>query len=78
MKQLIKTATYSVMHMSVAISVAYILTGDIAIALGIGLIEPFVQTFFYHMHEHLWSKAGVKVNPNDAHAHHHGNSIIQH
>jgi uncharacterized membrane protein len=52
-----KTATYALMHLTVAIAVAYILTGSWAMALAIGLIEPFVQTFAFVIHEHFWSKA---------------------
>lgn len=43
------------MHMSVAIMVAYVLSGDWRIALGIGIVEPMVQTVFYHLHEMFWS-----------------------
>lgn len=50
-----KTATYSVMHMIVAIGVAYALTGSWIVALGIGLVEPVVQTVAYHLHERAWS-----------------------
>lgn len=50
-----KTATYSVMHMVVAIGVAFALTGSWLIALGIGLVEPMVQTVAYHLHEKAWS-----------------------
>lgn len=48
------------MHMSVAIAVAYALSGDWRIALGIGVIEPIVQTVFYSFHEHVWSKVKSK------------------
>ena len=54
----IKTMTYSLMHLTVAVSVAYALTGNLAVALGIGLIEPAVQTFAYSLHERAWAKAG--------------------
>ncbi len=43
------------MHMCVAIAVGYALSGDWRIALGVGLIEPLVQTVFYNLHEFLWS-----------------------
>lgn len=49
-----KTASYSLMHLSVAVTVAYVLTHDWHIALTIGLIEPMVQTVAYHFHERLW------------------------
>ena len=54
-KDLIKTATYGAMHLVVAVAVAFALTGDLAIALGIGLLEPLVQTVFYNLHERAWA-----------------------
>ncbi|WP_040500481.1 DUF2061 domain-containing protein [Henriciella marina] len=49
--------TYSLMHLIVAVGVAYALTGNVAIALGIGLIEPAVQTIAYTIHENMWRRA---------------------
>jgi uncharacterized membrane protein len=53
---LMKTSTYAVMHMSVAICVAYLLSGNWKIALAIGMIEPMVQTVFYFFHERAWHR----------------------
>ena len=55
-RALLKTFTYSLMHLTEAVSVAYALTRNIAVALSIGLIEPFVQTIAYALHERLWEK----------------------
>jgi uncharacterized membrane protein len=52
-----KTLTYCLMHFTVAIIVAYALTGDWAIALSIGIIEPLVQTVFFNIHERGWNNA---------------------
>ena len=46
-RQLIKTMTYSLMHLTVAIAVAFALTRNWHAALAIGLIEPAVQTIAY-------------------------------
>lgn len=54
---LLKTGTYGAMHLTVAVAVAYAVSGSWTIALGIGLIEPLVQTFFYDLHERLWRRA---------------------
>lgn len=45
------------MHFSVAIMVAFALTGSWSIALSIGMVEPLVQTLFYNLHERSWNKA---------------------
>jgi uncharacterized membrane protein len=51
----LKPVTYSMMHLGVAIAVAYALTRDWRIALGVGVIEPMVQTVAYMLHEKAWS-----------------------
>lgn len=57
----LKPVTYSLMHLVVAISVAYALTRDWRIALGVGLIEPMVQTVAYMLHEKAWSFGGKRA-----------------
>ena len=59
---LAKTLSYCLMHFTVAIMVAYLLTGDWGIALSIGVIEPLVQTGFFNMHERGWNKAKTKYH----------------
>ncbi|MET0275197.1 MAG: DUF2061 domain-containing protein [Phenylobacterium sp.] len=51
-----KTASYALMHLIVAISVAYALTRDWRAALAIGLIEPIFQTVAFAIHERLWAR----------------------
>jgi uncharacterized membrane protein len=58
----LKPVTYSIMHLLVAISVAYALTRDWRIALGVGVIEPMVQTVAYMLHEKAWSR-GARRQP---------------
>ena len=58
-KSIYKTFSYSLMHMVVAISVAYALSGSWLIALSIGLIEPVVQTVAYAIHERLWERVAI-------------------
>lgn len=55
-RQLIKTLTYSLMHFTVAIAVAFALTRNWHAALAIGMIEPAVQTLAYTFHERLWER----------------------
>lgn len=56
-----KTATYAVMHLIVAVAVAYALTRNWHAALAIGLVEPFFQTFAFSIHERLWARAERKA-----------------
>jgi uncharacterized membrane protein len=63
-RPLMKTGTYSLAHLAVAVSVAYAVTLDLRAALAVGLIEPLVQTLAYHLHERLWARrAGAPLQP---------------
>jgi uncharacterized membrane protein len=52
----LKTVTYCLMHFSVAVTVAFALTGNIRTALAIGVIEPLVQTVFFTVHDRVWTR----------------------
>ena len=52
-----KTATYYVMHITVAAAVAYAITGDLMMAFALSLLEPTVQAVAFFVHEKLWSRA---------------------
>ena len=60
MRLALKTTSYSITHIIVATSVAYLLTGNLLAALGIGLVEPIVQTAVYSLHEYLWEHPKVE------------------
>jgi uncharacterized membrane protein len=60
-RALLKTGTYCVMHLVVAILVAFALTRNWHVALAVGLVEPFVQTFAFALHERIWSRAGAQA-----------------
>ncbi|WP_206740778.1 DUF2061 domain-containing protein [Euryhalocaulis caribicus] len=63
---LLKTGTYALMHLVVAVAVAFALTRNLHAALAIGLLEPFVQTIAYTVHERAWrrraARAGARVS----------------
>ena len=54
-----KTLSYSLMHLTVAITVAYALTRDWRAALAIGMIEPVFQTLACAIHERVWARLGA-------------------
>lgn len=53
---LMKTATYYVMHITVAMVVAYAVTGNWLAALTLSLLEPTVQAVAYFFHERAWAR----------------------
>jgi len=56
MRVALKTASYSLMHLIVAIAVAYAITQDWRAALAVGLIEPAVQTLAFLLHDRAWAR----------------------
>lgn len=53
---LAKTITFAAVHFSVAFTVGYLLTGSVAIASALALIEPAANTVAYYAHERLWQR----------------------
>lgn len=51
-----KTATFAIMHMSVAFGVVYLMTGSIALGSAVALVEPAVNTVGYFVHEKVWER----------------------
>jgi uncharacterized membrane protein len=60
-RTLLKTGTYGIMHITVATTLAYILTDSFAVALSIGLLEPLVQTVVFFFHERVWENITTKA-----------------
>lgn len=56
MRRLAKTASHWVVHISVAVLVAWALTGNLTASLAIGLIEPSVQAFVFYFHDWFWER----------------------
>jgi uncharacterized membrane protein len=70
-RTLLKTLSYAAMHMSIAIVVAYALSGSWKVALAIGLLEPCIQTIAFFFHERAWHKIEKRAHEPDIH-----NSVI--
>jgi uncharacterized membrane protein len=51
-----KTVTFAVVHMTVAFSVAYVMTGSVAVGSAVALVEPAVNTVAYFFHEKVWER----------------------
>lgn len=55
---LAKTLSFSVVHFSIAFTVAYLLTGSVLTGGLIALIEPACNTVAFYFHEKLWLRFG--------------------
>jgi uncharacterized membrane protein len=51
-----KTITYLALHLTVAFTIGYLLTGSLEIAGLIALIEPMANAVAYFFHEKLWKR----------------------
>ena len=52
-----KSATFGVMHLGIAFGVSYALTGSVAIAGAITLVEPVVNTVAHYFFDRWWGPA---------------------
>ncbi|MBJ7500790.1 MAG: DUF2061 domain-containing protein [Sphingopyxis sp.] len=57
---LIKTFTYLSIHLTIGFSVAYVLTGSVALAGGIAIIEPCINAVAFFFHEKAWKRIGAR------------------
>jgi uncharacterized membrane protein len=51
---LAKTLSFAVVHFGVAFGVGYLLTGSVAIASALALVEPMANTVAFYFHERAW------------------------
>jgi uncharacterized membrane protein len=55
-----KTASFAVVHMTVAFGVGYVLSGSVLVGGAIALVEPLVNTVAYFFHEKFWERVGLR------------------
>lgn len=63
-----KTLSFAAVHFAVAFSVAYALTGSLAIGGAIALVEPVFNTVAYFFHEKAWERLRAQRAENVARA----------
>ena len=59
-----KTLSYYIMHITVAMIVAYFVTGNLWMAVTLSLLEPTVQTFAFFFHERIWETTNRTTEEN--------------
>ncbi len=57
-----KTFSYYIMHISVAMLVAYLVTGNLWMALTLSMLEPTVQAFAFFFHEKVWAAEDRRIS----------------
>ena len=53
---MLKTVTFTLMHFTIAFSVAYALTGSIAVGGLLAIVEPLCNAVGFHFHEKFWKR----------------------
>ena len=51
-----KTASFAIVHFTVAFTVGYALTGSVLVGGVIALVEPAINTVAYFIHEKAWER----------------------
>ena len=53
---MVKTLTFGILHVTVAFSVGFLMTGSALVGGAIALVEPAVNTVVYFFHERVWER----------------------
>ncbi|MDF3934241.1 DUF2061 domain-containing protein [Pseudomonas citronellolis] len=66
---MLKTVTFTLMYFIIAFSVAYALTGSIAVGGLLAIVEPLCNAVGFHFHEKLWKRFGAGATRDNHGAH---------
>ncbi len=55
-KSLLKTISFGAMHISIAFTIVYLMTGDFMVGGAVALVEPLCNSVAYFFHERLWDR----------------------
>lgn len=61
-RDLAKTTSFLALHLLVGFTVAFAITGSVAMAGGIALIEPLVNAVVFFFHERAWNGNRAQAN----------------
>lgn len=58
-----KTITFGCMHISIAFTIVYLMTGSATVGGTVALVEPLCNTVGYFFHERFWERrSGGKMS----------------
>lgn len=64
-RSIMKTLSWRIIATFITFTIAYLLTGEIRIATGIGIFDAIIKMVGYYIHERLWIRNfsfGLKKN----------------
>jgi uncharacterized membrane protein len=53
---MLKTVTFTLMHISIAFTIVYLMTGDFMVGGAVALVEPLCNSVAYFFHERVWER----------------------
>lgn len=59
LRSLLKAITYRITGTITTALVTFAVTGELATALAVGSIEPFVKLLIYYLHERAWQRVPI-------------------
>jgi uncharacterized membrane protein len=64
LRSIVKTISWRITGSSATFAIAYILTGNLAVAGVIGITQMISNTILYYVHERIWNK--IRWGRNDS------------
>ena len=59
---MIKTLTFTTMHIAIAFTVVYLMTGSAVVGGAVALVEPLCNSIGYFFHERVWERIRSQRN----------------
>lgn len=53
---MLKTVTFTTMHITIAFTVVYLMTGSVMVGGAVALVEPLCNSVGYFFHEQVWER----------------------
>lgn len=53
---MIKTLSFATIHIAVAFSIGYMMTGDVLVGGALALVEPLCNSVVFYFHEKAWQR----------------------
>ena len=53
---MVKTVTFTALHITIAFTIVYLMTGDFMVGGAVALIEPLCNSVGYFVHERIWER----------------------
>ena len=60
---MLKTISFAAMHISIAFTIVYLMTGDFMVGGAVALVEPLCNSVAYFLHERLWDRRRSRGTP---------------